>query len=104
MIPLQKMIWVSELNTQNPRIESGLKYLSCISRDVSCCFQGFCFFLSFFLSFEGRTCGTWRFPGQESNRSYSRRPTPQPEPQPQQIQAMSVSYTTAHSNAGSSIL
>ena len=44
--------------------------------------------------------GTWRFPGYGSNQSYSR----QPRPQPQQwgIRAVSMSYTTAHGNAGSS--
>ena len=31
----------------------------------------------FFFSFEGRTCGIWRFPGKGSTRSYSCRPTPQ---------------------------
>ena len=35
----------------------------------------------------------------EANRSYSCQPTP--EPQPHGIRAMSVTYTTAHDNAGS---
>ena len=77
MIPLQKMIWVSELNTQNPRIESGLKYLSCISRDVSCCFPGFCLFLSFFLL---RASPVAHGGSHARSQSYSRQPTPQPEP------------------------
>ena len=77
MIPLQKMTWVSELNTQNPRIESGLKYLSCISRDVSCCFPGFCLFLSFFLL---RASPVAHGGSHARSQSYSRQPTPQPEP------------------------
>ena len=32
---------------------------------------------SLFLSFQGHTCGTRRFPGQGSNQSCSRRPVPQ---------------------------
>ena len=51
----------------------------------------------FFFSFQGHICGTWSFPGQGSNQSYSCRPTP--EPQQGQIQAVSATYTTAHGNA-----
>ena len=53
----------------------------------------------FFCLFQGHTRGIWKFPGQGSNRSCSHRPTP--EPQQHSIQAMSVTYTTAHGNAGS---
>ena len=47
----------------------------------------------------GHTCGIWRFPSLVSNWSSSCRPMPQP--QQRRIWAMSVTYTTAHSNAGS---
>ena len=42
------------------------------------CFFFFFFFLSFCL-FWGGTLGIWRFPGQGSNWSCSRRPTPEPQ-------------------------
>ena len=53
---------------------------------------------SFFLSFEGCTCGIWKLPGW-GNRSYSFWPTPQP--QQHGIQTASVTYTTAHGNTKS---
>ena len=43
----------------------------------------------------------WKFPGQESNRSCSRRLAPQS--QQLRIRALSVTYTTDHGNAGSLI-
>ena len=49
--------------------------------------------------FQGCTHSTWMFPGQGSNWSCSRWPMTQP--QQQGIQASSVSYITAHGNAGS---
>ena len=55
--------------------------------------------LFFFCHFLGRSCGIWRFPGQESNQSCSRQPTP--EPQQHRILAAPVTYTTAHGNARS---
>ena len=54
-------------------------------------------FFFFFFSFYGRTQGIWKFPGQESNWSYSCQPTTQP--QQRSIRAASVTYTTAHSSA-----
>ena len=58
------------------------------------------FSFPFFFLFKAiHTCGIWRFPGYGSNRSYSCWSTPQP--QQRQIWAASVTYTTAHSNAGS---
>ena len=62
--------------------------------------QAFCFvlFLSF-CYFLGRSHGIWRFLGQGSNRSCGQWPTP--EPQQRGIQGASVTYTTAHCNAGS---
>ena len=58
-----------------------------------------CIFLVFFFSFfYGCTIGIWKFPGQGVNLSCSCWPTPQP--QKCGIPAMSVTYTTAHSNAG----
>ena len=57
------------------------------------------FFFFFFLSFQGPTCGIRRFPGLQSNRSYSCRRMP--EPPQRQIPAASATYTTAHGNAGS---
>lgn len=57
------------------------------------------FFCVCLLSFQGHICGTWRFPGQGSNRSCCCRPTPQP--QQRQIRATSATYTTVHGNAGS---
>ena len=53
----------------------------------------------FFLSFQARTHGIWRFPGQESSRSCSCWPTPQP--QQLGIQIASAAYTTAHGNSRS---
>ena len=53
----------------------------------------------FFYHFLGRSRGIWRFPGQGSIRSHSRRPTP--EPQQRRIRVTSATYTTAHGNAGS---
>jgi len=58
----------------------------------------FFFFLSF-CSFLGRSHGMWRFPGYGSNQSCS--PCPTPEPQQIRTRAVSVTYTTAHGNAGS---
>ena len=55
--------------------------------------------ICFDISFYSRTLGTWRFPGEGSNRSCGRRPTPQP--QQHGIWAMSPTYTAAHNNAGS---
>ena len=64
----------------------------------------FSFFLSFFFfffffsfAFWGCIHGTWKFPGQGSNCSYSCRPTPQPH----RMQAVPATYTAAHSNPGS---
>ena len=54
------------------------------------------YYYYFFLSFWGHI---WRFPGQGSNRSCSCWLTPQT--QRRQIRASSVTYTTAHGNAGS---
>ena len=58
-------------------------------------------FLFFCLFAFSRTTssGIWRFPSQGSNLSCSRRPTPQP--QQCGMRAASVTYTTAHGNAGS---
>ena len=53
----------------------------------------------FFFCLFRATPTAWRFPGEESNQSSSCRPTPQPEQC--QIQVESVTYTTAHGNAGS---
>ena len=64
----------------------------------SCKYIRFLFFI-FFLSLQGRTCCIWKFPGQGLNQSCSCWPTPQP--QQCQIRASVVTYTTAHSNAGS---
>ena len=50
------------------------------------------FFLSFCL-FQGRTRSIQRFPGQGTNRSYSRQPTPQCG-----IRTVSATYTTAPGN------
>ena len=47
--------------------------------------------------FKGQNHGIWRFPDSGSNWSCSYWPTPQPH----QIRAAYVTYTTAHSNAGS---
>ena len=55
----------------------------------------FCLFVCFFpLSFEGRICGIWKFPGQRSNWSYLSHSNAG-------IRPASATYTTAHSNAGS---
>ena len=54
-------------------------------------------FLLFYLSFQGCTRDTWRFPGQGLNQICSRPPMPQP--QQCQIRAVSATYTTAHSSA-----
>ena len=51
---------------------------------ASCFVFLFCFFSAFFGG-GAHTRGTWRFPGQGSNRSCSYWPTPQPQPQPRQI-------------------
>ena len=73
-----------------------------ISRSLSVATNAIIFFLSFFFfSFLGTHVALWRFPGESSNWSYNCRPTPQPQPQPRQIRAASVTYTTAHGNAGS---
>ena len=53
--------------------------------------------MGFFFSFQGHTCCLLKFPGQGLNQSCSFQPTPQQ----QRIRALSVTYTTAHSNAGS---
>ena len=53
----------------------------------------------FVFAFQGHTLGIWRFPDQGSNRSYNCQPTPQP--QQCKIRATSLTYTTAHGNAGS---
>ena len=53
----------------------------------------------FVFAFQGHTRGIWRFPEQGLNWSYSCQPVPQP--QQCRIRAMSVTYTTAHSNARS---
>ena len=50
-------------------------------------------------SFQGHTCGMWRFPDQGLNQSCSCRPMPQP--QQRRIQGASVTYAAAHGNAGS---
>ena len=54
---------------------------------------------SFFFFFFGGGCihGIWKFPGWGSNGSCSCHPVPQLH----RIQAVSLTYTTAHSNAGS---
>ena len=52
-----------------------------------------------FLLSRAAPVGTWKFPGEGSNGSCSCRPTPQP--QQLSIWAASVTYTTAHGNAGS---
>ena len=65
------------------------------------------FFLSFFFCFlflsfcllRATPGGTWRFPDQWSNWSYSCQPMLQL--QQRQIQASSATYTTAHGNTGS---
>ena len=61
------------------------------------CFDLFCFVV--FLSFQGRTHGTWRFPVQGLNKNYSCQPTP--HPQQWRIQATSLTYNTAHHNTRS---
>lgn len=49
------------------------------SASVDLCLpQPFLSFLFFFLSFQGRTCGFWKFPAEGSNLSYRCRPTSQP--------------------------
>ena len=55
--------------------------------------------LSFLFYFWGCILGTWRFPGQGSNRSCSCRPPPQP--QQRGIRAESATCTIALGNAGS---
>ena len=62
-------------------------------------FWGFLFVCLFVLSFQGRTCSIWRFPGQGSNWSCSCCSTP--KPQQCQIRATTLTYTTAHGNARS---
>ena len=57
----------------------------------------FLFFLLFV--FQGHIHIIWSFPGQGLNWSCSCQPTPQP--QQHKIQAMSMTYITAHCNAGS---
>ena len=57
------------------------------------------FFLSFV--FIGVPRGIWRFPGLGSNQSCCCQPMPEPEQRG--IWAASVTYTTAHGNAGSLI-
>ena len=51
-----------------------------------------------FFFLRGHTCSMWKFPGSGSNWSCSRLPM---QPQQCQIGAVSVTYTTAHTNAGS---
>ena len=62
--------------------------------------DSFFFFFSIF-AFVDHICSIWNFQGLGSNRSYSHWPMPQP--QQLHIWAVSVTYTTAHSNAGSLI-
>ena len=57
------------------------------------------FYFFCLLSFQGRTHGIWRFPGQGLKRRCSCRPMPQPWQR--RILATSVTYTTAHSDARS---
>ena len=52
-----------------------------------------------YVAFGGHTRSIWKFPGEGSNWSCSHQPIPQP--QQRQIRAASVTYATAHSNAGS---
>ena len=80
-------------------------------REVGFCSEGFeqrhdlshnffFFFFGLFAISWAASPGIWRFPGQGSNQSCSRRPTP--KPQQLGIRAIPVTYnTTAHSNAGS---
>ena len=58
----------------------------------------FYFFILFFV-FWGCTHGIWRFPDWGTSWSYSCRPMP--KPQQHWIRAVTVTYTTAHSNARS---
>ena len=53
--------------------------------------------ISFFGSFQGCTCGIWKFPGEGLN--WRCRCWPTPQPWQCQIQAVSVVYTTAYGNA-----
>ena len=55
--------------------------------------------LLLFSSFQSHTHGIWKFPGQGSWSCCCR---PTPETQQRHIRTLSVTYTTAHSNAGSS--
>ena len=73
----------------------ALRRINCF---ISLCLYSRCLYC-FFLGGGGHTCGMWRFPGQGWNWSCSHWLTPQP--QQHRIQAMSVTYTTAHSNASS---
>ena len=59
----------------------------------------FNFFFFLFAFSRAASHGIWRFPGEGSNWSCSRRPTPQP--QQCGIQDVSATYTTAHGNTGS---
>ena len=54
---------------QNPSLKSFLGILKLGG--------GAFFFFFFFFLFQGCACGIWRFPGQESNQSYSCWPKPQ---------------------------
>ena len=93
---------ISALTSPTFSSAARLLHSPCPSPSDACLLQftlGFLFFLSFFFFPQGRTCGTWRFPGQVSNQSCSHCPTP--EPKQHQTRATSATYTTAHGNTGS---
>ena len=77
----------------------GLSWFHTNFRIVQCFEKCLLFIYLFILLFRTTTLGMWRFPGEESNQSYSWWPTPQP--QQHGIRAASETYTPAYGNARS---